>query len=183
MYQAWLQAGTEALSVLAHCKSDGVRAAKEALERLVRTQATLGDLTTLQRFLGSGFRQSILQSLWIRQLADQGRAPVEQEIEFMESFPPRTNTSWYFPLTQQWADILIRSHDKNALGLFVERLDLEFTHEPGMEVLIRRLKDYQRSLFGRLRYYTYRMALSAQAMLRPAKRTISNLLNEIRRRK
>ncbi len=181
LYQAWLQQLDEALSILDHCRSAETGAGAEALSRLIHYRATPTDQTALRQFAGPGFRQAILQSLWIRQLAAQRKKPAAQDLEWLQSFPPTTNTSWFIPLARQWAWILIRTREMAALRVFCERLEREFTQEPDLAILLAYLKGYQEGLLGRLKYYTYRFDLALRAWTRPARSAIGILFRKLRR--
>lgn len=182
LYQSWLHEPNEALSILSQCQEKISDTYSKPLIRLIQYKATIDDLTILKNYLGNGFHQSILQSLWIYQLTAQGGKPADQELKWIQNFPPTTNTSWFMPLTQQWAAILIRSNKKKELQLFIKRLEREFTHEQGINVLTQYLKDYQKNLYGRIKYYVYIMGLKFRKMLRPILSKFSILLDKFRRK-
>ena len=182
LYQAWLHQSNKALLILSRYKEIITNTYSEPLKRLIQYNATIDDLTILKNFLGTGFHQSILQSLWIYQLTARGGKPADHELNWMRNFPPTTHTSWFTALTRQWAKILIRSNDKKSLQKFIKRLEREFTHVQGINVLTQNLKNYQNNLYGRIKYYLYILGLELREMLRPIITKFSILLVNFRRK-
>ena len=175
LHQAWLQKPKEALATLVHCQVKELQKNTDALKRLIQHKAALDDLKTLRQYPDHGFRHALLQSLWIDQLFTRRGRPSEEELAWLENFPPITNTSWFVTLIHHWAAILIRADEKEALRIFVKRLDREFIHVPGMDVLVQHLSNYQINLVGRFRYYLYIFVLEVRVLLRPIKRKLGKL--------
>lgn len=99
LFWAWLGYSTKAVTSLDRAKPlpAEVSDIADAARRLVCCKAGKEDMILLKRWGGKGYREWILQSLWIKSLYNTRSRVDDKDMEWLSSFPPETNRHQFLP--------------------------------------------------------------------------------------
>ncbi|MFC1679951.1 hypothetical protein ACFL2T_07060 [Elusimicrobiota bacterium] len=110
LFWSWMGYPRQARRLLGSLRDAADTRVLEAADRLVSDRASRDDLAVLRdREWLSGYKDWILQSLWIRKLDASGERLSDSDIGWLEGFPPRMNRLPFLPYALLLCWCLLRS--------------------------------------------------------------------------
>jgi hypothetical protein len=107
LFWAWLGYGRKGLNTLGLVDPAGNRTAvMNAMAKLITSKADREDLVFLKKWAGHGYREWILQSLWIKLLYITHTKIDGSDKAWLGDFPPATNIDYFLPFSNMWEECL-----------------------------------------------------------------------------
>ncbi len=157
LYQAWKMGREQALATLFSDACRREARLSEALKRLVLRRADRADLNDLKAWCADRHAEYVLRCLWIEQVERQHGDLRSEDIEWMESFPPRTNVNLFLDHCEYWMIALLRAKRFEELTSFSGRLQEVYGHIPEVGAILSKVERFDKGLGGRALYYFRRM--------------------------
>lgn len=100
-----------------------------SLERLTLLRACRDDVVMLSKWTGSGYRQALLQSLWIKSLYMKRCSLSDKDMEWLADYPPQMNKAYFLPFAQMLRWLLLRSGRNAESGKLGSLLYSEYMYQ------------------------------------------------------
>lgn len=101
LFWAWMGFTRQALKTLSRTRSAGFDAGiSEKIARLVSKKADRDDLSFLRKWCGTGYKERIIQSLWISILHARNAKLDSNDREWFKGFPPEMNRLHFLPYAE-----------------------------------------------------------------------------------
>jgi hypothetical protein len=151
LYQAWVGDREGARQTAADPEVVAAECPAGQLRRLIGFDAEPRDITDLREYIGSGFKSHFLRCLWIDQITAAGLDPNEDDVAWMEDFPPLAQPVWFVPRARAWVLHLARRGRRERAEEFAAKVYREFPDTVGVERLRRDTETYFKGGVGRAR--------------------------------
>jgi hypothetical protein len=171
LYQAWAGLHSAALYLASHAEVASSGCPAESMSRLIERRASRADLDRLMAHIGSGFLSHLLRSLWIDQLIETKTVPTQDDLTWLETFPPRIHPIWFVKRARSWALCLVEQGHVEEARDYAERVCGQFIHVPGVAQLKQDVDTYSSGRFGKAK-------LAARDAVIPI---LASLRNQVRR--
>jgi len=152
LFQAWKLKANIALESLKLCSNSGYSSISQSLSDLVQCRASRHQLHELRHWSQGTFREEILRSLWISQFYQTKSDISEEDLVWMDTYPPQKNTPLHFDCVWRWIDVLIRSGYYDRAEQLAQKMHHEYSYNPIMHSLPFWIERYRANRYGRIQY-------------------------------
>jgi hypothetical protein len=167
LYLAWAgdRRGAETALVRSAMRENDLPIAE--IRCLLELRAGRADIEALKKYYGEGFRADFLRGLWVDQLRGRRTKPEQADLDWMESFPPETQTVWFVKKAREWAFYLVDMGHGDLAGRFTQAVNDQHLHVPGVARLRADCDTYRGSVIGRAKITLQDMMIGLLGSLRP----------------
>lgn len=165
LHLSWQVDTAKGIELLGSDRVGVLKPEADCLSRLLRKEGTRKDLGVLRDWARHGYREQILKCLWIENLERNGEL-LEEDLEWLEDFPTRTNQPYYFEHCRRWHGVLVLGGKVEHAAAFAARLQTFRDFYPNVSSTLRDMQLQAGGVLGRGFLAAHRYLRKLQSRMR-----------------